>query len=497
MDRALLHGLAWTAGARWLAQVFSWCSTILVAKLLTPADYGVVGMSVLLISFIALINGFGVVTAVVTLRDLTDDDLHRLNAFAVLFGVACFLVGVILAVPIGAYFRSPAVPLIVVIQSAGFILSGIQSVPTARLQRELAFKRLATIDLVRSVVSAVAALGLALWGARYWTLVGAELIGAATQAVITTRARPTAFLWRELGRVRRAIVFGGRTVIGRICWYVFSNADFVVAGRMLGPTLLGSYSFAWTLVSLPVEKITSLLGRVTPSFLVANRDDRGAMQRYVLGITEALAVVTLPATAGIALVAPDLIPLVFGAQWQRAVAPLQILALCMGLRSIVPVMTNAMVALEDMRFMMWHGVFMAICFPICFYAGARLGGIDGIALVWLIVYPVSLIPLFWRAVHIRAFAARAYVSALAPAVVSTLVMTAVVLGVRVLLRQGATPPRSALWGVAEIVMGALTYGLVLLLRYRERVRAALAFVRSGRGAMPDELTPPAPVATRA
>jgi teichuronic acid exporter len=476
MDRALIHGFAWTAGARWASQLLSWGVTLVVAKVLDPADYGVVGMSVLVLSLVAMINEFGVTTAIVTLRDLTEDDLRRLNAFAVVFGIACFLLGTALAIPLGAYFRSRAVPLIVVIQSTGFVISSFQSVPSAWLQRELRFKQLASIDIVRSFVASVAALALALSGARYWTLVVAELCAAATATILLVSLRPTSFLWRDFDKVRRAIVFGGRTVVDRISWYVYSNADFAVAGRLLGPAALGSYSFAWTLVSLPIEKVTSLIGRVTPAFLAAYRGDPPALRRYVLGITEGLALVTLPATAGIALVAGDIIPLVFGTKWQLAIVPLQVLAACMALRSIVPVINNALTAVRDVRFMMWRGIASAVAFPICFWIGARIDGINGIAVVWLIAYPLSVVPVFWRAVHLRIFDLAGYVAALAPAVVCSGAMSVAVLALRWLLISGATTT-VALRCALEVIIGVVVYVGILFLGYRSRLRATIALIR--------------------
>ena len=477
MDRALMHGLAWTAGARWASQILSWGVTLVVAKVLDPADYGVVGMSVLVLSLVSLINEFGVTTAVVTLRDLTEEDLRRLNAFAVLFGVVCFVGGAALAIPLGVYFRTPAVPMIVLVQSTGFVLSSFQSVPSAWLQRELRFKQLAAIDVLRSFVASIAALALALSGARYWTLVVAELVAAGTATAMFVRLRPTGFLWRDFNKVRRAIVFGGRTVVDRVSWYAYSNADFAVAGRLLGPAALGAYSFAWTLMGLPVEKVTSLLGRVTPSFLSANRDDRAALRRYVLGITEGLALITLPATAGIGLIARDVIPLVFGSKWQMAIVPLQVLAACMALRSIVPVIVNALTALQDVRFIMWRGVACALCFPICFFAGARIAGINGIAIVWLIAYPLSVVPLFWRALRLRVFDVRGYVRALSPAFVCTAAMSMIVLVVRLTMLSSGAPLSVAVRCSIEVVAGIASYGLVLMFGYRARMQATIAFIR--------------------
>jgi PST family polysaccharide transporter len=477
LDRALLRGFAWTAAARWTSQVLSWASTLVVANILNPVDYGIVGMSMLVLTVVSLINEFGVTTAIVTLRELPEEDLRRLNAFALSFGFLCFAVGALLAVPIGAYFRVSVLPVVILVQSVGFILSSLQSVPSAVLQRDLSFKRLASVDLARSLVASVSALGFALLGARYWSLVGAELLAAATQTGILITLRPTGYLWSGFTRVRHAIAFGSRTVVERLSWYMYSNADFAVAGRMLGASALGAYSFAWTLVSLPVEKVTSLLGRVTPTVLAASSDDAQVMRRYVLGITEGLALLTFPATAGIALTAPDFIPLAFGQKWQMAILPLQLLSVCAALRSIMPVIVNAMTARRDIRFLMWNGVASAIVFPICFYAGGRIAGIQGIAFAWLVIYPLSTVPLFWRAISTNIFSLPGYLTSLAPAVVCTLIMCMIVLAVRWVMPLALRSPSLSLRFGAEVILGVLSYLVALRLRYPARARAALAILR--------------------
>jgi teichuronic acid exporter len=303
MDRVLVRGVAWTAGAKWVSQLSSWTATIVVAKILGPANYGIVGMAAVVLALIAIVNEFGVTTAIVTFRTMPEEDLQRLNSIALAIGFGCFLLGAALAVPVSAYFRAPALVAVMLVESTGFILSGLQSVPIGRLQRDLAFRRLAVIEVVRSVVASVTALALAYYGAGYWALILCELVAISTHSSLLIIARPTAFRWRDFGRVRKAVVFSGRTLVGNLAWYSYSNSDFVVAGRMLGAAGLGIYGFAWQLTSLPVEKVTALVGRVTPAVLSANQDDRDRLRRYLHRITEGIALLTIPATAGIALVA--------------------------------------------------------------------------------------------------------------------------------------------------------------------------------------------------
>jgi PST family polysaccharide transporter len=399
----------------------------------------------------------------------------------VTLGVVSFAVAAALAKPMGRYFHSDILPRVILVQSTVYIIASFQSVPTGRLSRDLRFKRLASLDVARSVVASGAAIALAVAGARYWTLVVGELIAATVHSVLLVWSAPTGFRWSEFGRVRHAIVFGGRLLAASLAWYVYSNADFFVAGRVLGAVALGSYTFAWQLTSLPVEKVTALVARVTPALLAAASSDRVALRRYVSRLTEGIALLTFPATVGMALVAPDIIPIVFGTKWALAIVPFQFLAGGMVLRSIVPVLSNAMRAVHDVRFMMWHSIATALVLPPAFFAAAHLGGLRGIALTWLVLYPIVILPQYWRAVRMGVVDVRGYLKGVLPAVEGTVLMAVVVVTVRWALLRPATPPAPAWRCLIEIVAGIAAYIAVIALRHGARVRAALAFVRRRDG----------------
>ena len=114
--------------------------------------------------------------------------------------------------------------------------------------------------------------------------------------------------------------------MARISFSLYSDADFLVAGRVLGATALGAYTFAWNLATLPVEKVTVLVGQVTPAVFSANQADLGGLQRYLLTLTEGIALVTFPVTIGLGLLAPEFVALVLGERWSGVAAPLEVLA---------------------------------------------------------------------------------------------------------------------------------------------------------------------------
>ena len=260
----------------------------------------------------------------------------------------------------------------------------------------------------------------------------------------------------------------------RVAWYAYSNADFGVVGRFLGTAALGAYNVGWTLASVPVEKISVLLMQVTPPIFARVQDQPLELQRYLRVLSLGLSVITFPVGLGMALVAPDFVPLVLGPQWTAAVAPLQLLALYGGFRSLTPFYTQILVATDHANLSMWFSILGVVVMVPGFILGSRWGP-TGVALAWAVGYPVLVaafhIPTTFRIIGMRVVD---YIRSLWPAFSSCLVMFGAVYLVDVFLTW-----REPSWTrlVAEIGAGVLGYGGSLLTLHRERVRTSLAMIR--------------------
>ena len=138
-DGSLVRGLVWTGAVKWASQLLSWLSTIVVARLLIPEDYGLVAMAGVLLGVISLFNEFGLGAAVVALRNITDDQITRIHGLASMFGAAGFLVSCLVAIPTGQFFGAPEVARIMMVMGVGLVLVSMRSVPTAVLEKELRF----------------------------------------------------------------------------------------------------------------------------------------------------------------------------------------------------------------------------------------------------------------------------------------------------------------------------------------------------------------------
>lgn len=475
LDRSLVQGIAWTSAAKWSGQVLSWASTLIVARLLSPEDYGLVGMASIYLALITMLSEFGLGTTVTAMQDLTETELAQLGGFAIIFGIASFLLSCAVAIPLGIFFHSPEMPAVVIVMSFAFIITAFRILPAALLQRELQFRNLAFIDAARSIVLAFVMIAFAWFGFRYWTLVIGGIVSSLIATVQTVMLRRHRIAWPRVAALRHAMRYSWHVLASRLSWYAYSNADFLVAGRLLGKAALGVYDFAWTLANVPVDKVTALVGQVTFPIFAAVKDDRAELSRYLLRITEGVALLTFPAAAGMTLVANDFVLAFLGTKWEGAIIPLRLLSVFVGFRSITPLLPPVLLVLGESSFAMWNSIISAVVMPTAFYLMGTRWGTTGLALAWVIVYPFLAAMLYWRVFTRLRLPLYQYLRALWPAASSTIVLCAVVFGVK-----GATPAglsHGAAFGI-QAAAGAAAFGLAVLLLHRARLVEFVQIVRS-------------------
>lgn len=477
LDRSLASGLAWTSLIKWSSQVLTWVSTVLVARLLSPEDYGLVSMAALYLGLVTLMSEAGIGAAVVIQRQLTRQQIQQLNTLAVGSGVLGLLVTLALAGPIGAFFQASRLPLVIGVMGVSFTVAGFRIVPQALLGRDMRFKTLALIEGSQAIVAAAATLILAYAGAGYWALVAGPLCGAAFWTIATVVKRPESYARPRRASIAPTIGLSRDILISRISWYAYSNADFLIAGKFLGQTALGYYAFGWSLATIAIAKVSAMVGRVTPAIFSAVQDRPAEMRRYLLLLTQALALVTFPATVGLGLVADDFVLLVLGEKWTGAIWPLRLLALYATIRSVTPSLYQVLNTVGASAFAMHVSVLSAFVMPIGFYIGSHWGT-TGIAATWVILDPILTLPVLvavGRRIQMRPFD---FIRATWPATSGCLAMVAVVMTVRQLMGD-----HGPLWLVlaVQILAGAVAYSGAVLLLHGERVahlRAAVKRLRS-------------------
>jgi len=465
LDHSLARAVAWNAAARWISQILSWILTIVVARLLTPYDYGIVGMAALYLNLAMYVSQAGINDAIIALRDLTRRQIAELNTLALLIGVGLAGLSCALAVPIARFFSAPPLSGVLMVSSVIYVSNAFQVVPRALLQNELRFKLIAAIETVRTFFQIIATLTFAWFNFRYWSLVIGFIVASVTVSLLTLYWKRHEFARPHIDHLRRELTFSRQAIVSRVAWYAYENADFGVAGRVLGEVPLGNYTIAWTISSAPLEKIANLVMGVTPAYFSAIQADKGELRRYLLRLTEILSFITVPASIGLALVADYLVPAFLGPKWTGVIAPLRLLGLFVATRSITTFLPNLLTAIGDTAFVMRAMIGSAITMPCAFVIGSKWGT-TGIAAAWLLAYPIIIAPVYYRVFQKTNTTVREYVSVLVPSINASIFMSIVVLGIRAVIPGNL----SSMLGLLFLALGgSLAYCAALFAFYRQRV----------------------------
>jgi teichuronic acid exporter len=479
LDRSLAHSLAWRAVTDWSSQILTWIAFFVVVRVLSPADFGIAGMAVVLFTYLRILGEFGIPMTVVTLRDLSDRQLAELNTASVGFGLSCFAIACLLARPVALFFKTPEVAPVLIVSCITVASLGLRAVPEGLLERDLRIPLLSSLNMAGDLVSAIATLTMALLGLGYWALVLGNVLGFSVRSLIVVAFRPCRFAWPRLESIRHPLRFGWHVMVSVAALSAYSTLDNVTAGRVLGASALGFYSLAWNLANVPLEKVTSLVTTVVPTYLAAVQTDLPALRRYFRTLTEATALATFAPTVGVSLVAAEFVPLAFGHKWDAAIPALQVLSVYAAVRSVVALLEKVLTAVGKSRFRMWDQLWALGLMPCAFYAGSHWG-ITGIAWGWVVAYPLVAVPLYWKTFKTIEMRRIEYWRAVRPALEGSVVMVLAVAALKRLM-PGGEPLLLRL--VLEIATGAVTYVAAVLLLHRQRVMAywdMVKLLRRGR-----------------
>jgi polysaccharide transporter, PST family len=328
LARQSLRSGAITIGARAANATIQVSSILLLARLLTPEDYGLVTMVSALIGFAPALVDLGTRDAVVQRSGLTEGEASTL--FWLILGLGCAGTLVVSAsgVMIAAFYGEPRLTGIVFVSSLAFLLVGLTAQHQALLRRAMMFRQLAVIDVVASLLSAGGAIAMALVGFGYWALVVRPVAMYGLTAIGTwwscrwLPGRPIA-----TGGVAEMLRFGLHLCGFSVTDFVARNADRVAVGRGLGARALGYYQSALLVYDNLLDVLIFPLHQVAVSGLSRLQDDHEELRRAWAKALSTVAFCAMPAFGVLAVTSSDLIVLLLGTKWATAGALLSVLAL--------------------------------------------------------------------------------------------------------------------------------------------------------------------------
>jgi lipopolysaccharide exporter len=326
VQRKMAHGAVWMLLFTFFERGLGLISTLLLVRLLAPGDFGVVAMATSFIFMAELLARFGFDVALIQRQDATVDDYNTAWTCNVLFGACITLAMLAGAAAIADFYNHPELFWIVCALAPGSLITGLENIGVVAFRKDMEFGREFRFQLSRKIIGFLVVVPMAFALRSYWALIAGTLAARLAGTITSYLIHPF--------RPRLSLVTA-RSLMNFSKWMLLNNfvsffkersSDFFV-GRMLGATPLGLYNISYEIGSMPTTELSAPINRALLPGFARIAHDPVAMRAAYRNAIGALALLAVPAAAGLFAVAPFLVPVILGPKWLGAVPLMEILAL--------------------------------------------------------------------------------------------------------------------------------------------------------------------------
>jgi len=473
---AAARGGAWFGAMNIGTQVISWVFTFYVIRLLDPQDYGLMSMAAFLTAYLQIFSELGLGSAIVQRENINDREVNSVFWFSLSIGIGMAILAFALAYPTAWLFSEPRVVRITQLIGVLFVITALTTVPYNLLSRRFEFKKVATANLVGTLVSSVFSIVLALNHYGVYTLIWTNIVLNATKMLILFAISGWRPKWHYSHReVRPYLSYGIYLALSSSSLRLFQTLDKMIIGKIFGSTQLGLYSNAMTIASMPLDKIWPVYQQVAFPLFSRLQDQKDQYIASYLGLASNILLVIGPICLGSAMVAPELIMVVLGAKW----LPMAVLFQCFCVAKLFELLVAYQVALLNAtgrhKEVFWFYALLVLIMPTAVLLAA-LYSFKAVMFPWLILYPIISIVWILRGLHVAGISIGAYAKSVFQGLSSSLIMV----GVLALVRRSefvlsVDDQLSKL--IVLVAVGVVVFSASLLVFQRKLVRQAIDVLR--------------------
>lgn len=389
-----VSGIKWSTASQVGRQGIQLLTTVILARLLSPSDFGLLGMAMVVIGFIGVFKDLGTAAAVIQQKESSQTLLSSIFWINVGFGTVAMFLMFLLAPLGGIFYQELRVVSVLQVLSTSFFISSLGTLHQSLLERSLAFNLLAKLEIISVLVGAVVGIGLALVQAGVWSLVFQSLITVSLTTILLWFSSPWrpewSFHWSDI----RTISSYSLNLTGfNIFNYFVRNADYLLIGRYLGAQDLGYYTLAYRILLFPLQNITAVVGRVMYPVLSNVQDDNRRFCSAYLKSTGIIALISFPLMMGLLISAEPFILTFFGEKWQLVIPLIMIFAPIGMIQSVGATVGIIYQAKARTDWMFLWGIGAGVFVVLAFMIGLPWG-INGVAMAYAIASFILLYPNF-------------------------------------------------------------------------------------------------------
>ena len=398
---------------------------MILARLLTPYDYGIISMVAVLMTFANMFSNLGLSTATIQRREINDVQVSTLFWVNAILGLLIALLIAATSPLLAWFYNAPELAWVTIALSTNFVILGLMVQHQALLTRQMLFYTLAKVHIFSSLIGVSVAILTALNGYRYWSLVFNVLTSSLSRLILFwlySKWRPGPPR-RHCG-VRPMLKFGSDIVGFNIFNYFGRNLDNILIGRYCGSGALGVYSKAYQLLMMPITNIREPLNRVCMPALSRLQNDPEQYRNYYMKYLSILSLVSMPLVAFLFSCSDKIISLVLGSQWMQAAEIFRILALVAFIQPVASSRGMVLLSIGDSRRYLTLGAATAFLVSMSFLIGIHWGA-RGIAVAYAISIYTIVFPFLYLSFRKTPIRVSDFISAVRKPLVASLIMGSV------------------------------------------------------------------------
>jgi O-antigen/teichoic acid export membrane protein len=464
-------GILWSVIQKWGREGISFLTFVFLSRLVAPEAFGLIAMAAVFTTFVSIFLDQGFGAAVVQRMDLEREHLDTAFWISALTGVVLTLASLAVSGWVAALYKEPQLAPVLRWLSLSFVISALSSIQIAILQRELAFKSLAARSLVATLAGGIVGVGLAFAGFGVWSLVAQQLTNGLAAAIVLWRAsswRPGFHVSRK--HYKELFTFGVSIVGNNALDVLVRRSDDFLIGYFLGATALGYYTVGYRLLLVIIRLVTGITNAVAFPTFSRLQHKPGRMRDAFYKVTQYTSLLAFPIFIGLAVVAPELVPVVFGAQWLPSVPVMQVLAVIGILQSVSVFNGSVLKAAGKPSWQLAIMVLTTVCSIAGFLVAVRWG-IVAVAASFVIT-GYLLAPVSYLAVRkLVQIDFKAYLAQFLAPLAASIAMVAVIMGLKQVL--GDLELNMYLRLFIYVSAGGVAYLAVIVLTARALARQVL------------------------
>ncbi|MDQ6733564.1 MAG: lipopolysaccharide biosynthesis protein [Nitrospirota bacterium] len=457
----------WIVWSRGGVQVLSFISTILVARWLSPSDYGVMALVGIWTGTIAMVADMGLGWAIVQFADVEERELQSCFWITLLTTGAAYLVLYAFAPAIARWFESPQLTDVLRVSSVMLLVIAFRLVPDAMMKKRLQFDKIAQAEIISAAAGIPVMLVLAWTGAGVWALVFGGLVQGLVGSVALIAFSP----WYPRGwsftggRIRAMLRYSVAAIGATLGWSVYSQIDSMIVGKLAGEQTLGIYAMGKQLAIMPVTKISVVVNQLAGPVMARLQHDQERLRASFLRVVRLVTCLTLPICVGLGLVANDLIRVALGDKWAAVVPLFQVFCIYALTHSVEVLLPPVLFARYRSGFILKWTVALLIVMPGPFVIGAQWYGAMGVAFALVVIYPLAMVWMARETLKELNLSAGELLRQLSPVAVPSAIMALAVVCLQWGLQTMGVESH-LLRLIAASGVGAIVYGAAVLIMRR-------------------------------